>query len=300
MDGRLFIASSGILYGSVTVGASLLSRQGLSALEISFFFLFLSIIPLAPAVLLRQSGFLTRLRSCWRYLAIYASTNTFLVLSQFGSISLGLSPAITALLLYTQPVWTVILGRIFFREKVDYYRVIVIALALVGVVLITNPSFSTGATINSTTALSEVLALAGGIFLAVWIILGKRGRLAEFKDPLELTLAVRGATLIPVLLISFVSMIIFPALFLAHPSLIRTNLVWLVIFSIVAGILPDYFFYVGIEKVESLQAGVILLLEPISAAVISAVLMISELGALQIAGGALILLSNYFATRSSK
>ncbi|MHB8566261.1 MAG: DMT family transporter [Nitrososphaerales archaeon] len=297
-DGRAFIASAGILYGTVTVGASLLTKNGLTALEISFFFLFLSILPLGLVVALTREGFLGRVRSSSRYLALYAGANTFLVLSQFSSISLGLSPAITALLLYTQPVWTVIFGRIFFNDTIDRSRIGVILLALAGIALITNPVLPTGGPLNVKVIVSEGLALTGGIFLAIWIILGKKGRLGAFKDPLELTLAVRGSTLIPIALISISSITFYPTLFLSNPGIIWSNLLWLFAFSIIAGIVPDFLFYAGIEKVAALQAGVILLLEPISAAVISAILMISGLGVMQVAGGILILLSNYFAIRS--
>ncbi|MDG6994927.1 MAG: EamA family transporter [Nitrososphaerota archaeon] len=52
------------------------------------------------------------------------------------------------------------------------------------------------------------------------------------------------------------------------------------------------------NTVQSVQAGVILLLEPVSAAVLSALLLISNLGIFQLIGGALILLSNYFVIKS--
>jgi len=46
-------------------------------------------------------------------------------------------------------------------------------------------------------------------------------------------------------------------------------------FALVAGKIPDFLFCSGIEKVQALQAGVILLLEPISAVILSVVLLIA-------------------------
>ncbi len=77
------------------------------------------------------------------------------------------------------------------------------------------------------------------------------------------------------------------------------NLLPLLIFSLIAGTLPDFLFYVGIGNVQSLQAGVILLLEPLSSMIISATLMLASVGLPQIAGAALILLSNYAVIRTS-
>ena len=87
--------------------------------------------------------------------------------------------------------------------------------------------------------------------------------------------------------------------FLANPDAIYRNIIPLFAFALVAGTIPDFLFYSGIERVQALQAGVILLLEPISAVILSVVLLISTPSLVQAAGGALILLSNYFVNRST-
>lgn len=300
VDGRIAIACAGVLYGGVTVDASLLAKGGLSTLDISFFFLVISIIPLAPFVAGRD--IFRKILSSSRFLAAYALVNTFILLSQFGSISLGLSPAIVALLLYTQPVWTVIFGRAIFKEKIEVARILVIVVALIGIVLITDPfsaqhpSLSSG----SNALFAELLALFGGVFLSLWIILGKKGRLENFKDPVELTFAVRSVSCLPIGGISFFAFVFGKGLFLGSPGSIYSNLWLLIVFAIFAGTIPDFLFYTGVEKVQPLQAGVILLLEPVSTAVLSAVLLIFSLSTLQILGGALILVSNYLVLRESR
>ena len=101
-DGRILIAGSGLIYGAITVGGSLLAKTGLSAFDISFFFLSLSLIPLLPLVV--RKNFLLRLRDSWRYLLAYSLANSGLVILQFESLNLGLAPAVSAFLLYTQPI----------------------------------------------------------------------------------------------------------------------------------------------------------------------------------------------------
>src|SRR5487761_1506566 len=299
IDGRISIASAGVLYGGLTVDASLLAKGGLSTLDISFFFLVISIIPLAPFVLKRN--ILQKMLTSSKFLGTYALVNTFILLSQFGSLSLGLAPAVVALLLYTQPMWTVIFGKALFKEKIDRVRIAVIVIALLGIVLVTDPfSALPQSSGGSTTLVAELLAVFGGVFLSLWIILGRKGRLDNFKDPVELTFAVRSATCIPIGAISFCALLFGKGLFLGNLHAIYSNLWLLVVFSIFAGTAPDFLFYLGVEKVQSLQAGVILLLEPISSAVISAVLMLSSLTVLQILGGALILVSNYLVIRDSR
>ena len=297
-DGRVLISSAGILYGSVTIGGNLLSNRGLSAFDISFFFLALSLIPLAPFAIKRD--FFFRIRRYWRYLSVYALANTGLILLQFESLELGVAPAVSALLLYTQPIWTVIFGRIFFSEGIDRARVGIIVLALAGVLLIANPvDIAREFSAKASDFYGELAALAGGVFLSIWIILGKTGRrLDAFESPAELAFAVRGSTFVFVGLISLATIAAGTNLFLARPAAIESNLLPLFVFSIIAGSVPDFLFYVGIEKIQSLHAGVMLLLEPVSAAVLSVVLRISTPDLLVVIGGGLILISNYIANSS--
>jgi drug/metabolite transporter (DMT)-like permease len=297
-DGRILIASAGFLYGGIAVGASILSKRGLSAFDVSFFFLSLSLIPVLPFVARRD--FFLRVRASWRYLLSYSLANSGLVLLQFESLKLGLAPAVSAFLLYTQPVWTIIFGKIFFSEKVDKTRIVVIALALIGVFLITDPiTLFQKAGNDANIIYGEIAALTGGVFLSLWIILGKKGRLDVFQNPVELVFAVRGSTLITVSAIAFATFATGAHVFLANPGAIFSNIIALFAFAVVAGMLPDFLFYSGIERIQTLQAGVILLLEPVSAAILSVVLLISTPSLVQAAGGAMILLSNYFINRSS-
>ena len=259
--------------------------------DISFFFLSLSLIPLIPFVL--SKSFLLKIAGSWKFLSAYSLANGGLVLLQFESLSLGLSPAISALLLYTQPIWTVLLGRAFLSERVDRGRVMVVVLALLGAFLISNPTamFQRQSNFN---LYGYIAALSGGVFLSIWIILGKKGRADMFQRPVELVFAVRGSTLLVVSAVSLVALASGEHLFFSNPTLISRSFVPLVGFAVVTGTLPDLLFYSGIAKIEALRAGVILLLEPISSAILSVVLLISVPSLIQVVGGALILLSNYF------
>ena len=214
--GQLEIASAGVLYGTITVGASLLSKNGVPVLAISFFFLVFSLVVLAPFAL--KKGFSGRIKRAFRFLSAYGAIGAFLVLSQFTSLSLGVSPPITALLLYTQPIWTVLFGRLFFSERIDISRAGVIILALVGALFVSDP-FSQSAQINLQGSLlvGEIIALLGGVFLSGWIILGKQARSSNFVDPSELTFAARASVFV------YISIICISALLLGQGPLWRTR-----------------------------------------------------------------------------
>lgn len=304
----LSIASSGMLAGLITVGGSVLSRYGFSVLDISFFFIFYSILVLAPFALKTDSRIFSKMRASWKYLLAYATVNLLILLTQFGSLALGLSPPTVALLLYTQPVWTIIFGRFVFKEKITLTRLGIIALALFGILLVTNPfSLFSQSRPNSIVGsqhveeipFAEILALLGGIFLSLWLILGKKGRTDQLREPISLTFAVRTFSIIPIGLVSLAAYVFRTGFFLSAPQDFSFGVIYLVLFAIFAGAIPDYLFYRGVEKVLVIQAGVILLIEPISSAIISAVFKISVLSWLQLLGGALILLSNYLVISES-
>ncbi len=305
----LSIASSGILYGLVTVGGSLLSRYGFSVLDISFFFMFYSIIFLAPFAIKKDPKIFSKIRSAWKYLLAYGIVNLVILLMQFESLALGLSPPTVALLLYTQPVWTIIFGRMIFNEKITPTRLGIIALALFGVLLVTNPfslhsqigsNYSIGSVSSRNVISAEVLALGGGVFLALWVILGKKGRADQLREPISLTFAVRTFSIIPIGIVSVLAYVLRTGLFLSSRENFSFGVVYLVLFAIFAGAIPDFLFYLGVERLMAIQAGVILLIEPISAAILSALFKISYLSWVQVAGGALILLSNYFVLLESR
>ena len=307
--GVLTIASSGILYGLVTVGGSLLSKRGFSVLDISFFFIFFSILVLAPFSLKKDPRVFSMMKSNWKFFLSYALVNLFILLSQFGSLALGLNPPVVALLLYTQPIWTIIFGRFAFKETITSIKLGIIALALTGVFLVMNPfsllaksqAPSAGGLAPSTNLLfAEFLALIGGVFLSLWVILGKKGRVNRIKEPVSLTFAVRTFSVIPIGVVSLVAYVFRTGLFLSSSADFSFALIYLVLFAVFAGALPDYLFYRGVDKVPVMQAGVILLLEPVSATTLSVILRISVLSWLQLVGGAIILLSNYLVILERK
>ncbi|MCL5068963.1 MAG: DMT family transporter [Thaumarchaeota archaeon] len=198
----------------VTVGGSILASRGLSTLDISFFFLFISILPLGPLVL-RNRLILSEFRSNWKYLSLYSLVNSCLYFRNLAAFRSGLSPPRVAFLLYTQPVWTVVFGRAFFGERMSRARICIILLALSGSVLVTDPASIIGSH-NLQSGLGEVIAASGGVFLSLWIILGKKGRLRNIENPLELTFAVRASSSLPVGVISIGSLLLGRGLFLSN------------------------------------------------------------------------------------
>jgi DME family drug/metabolite transporter len=65
------------------------------------------------------------------------------------------------------------------------------------------------------------------------------------------------------------------------------------VFGFIAGVIPHLLFYRGMQKIHASTAGIMLLLEPVGATLLAAILFSQPIGLNILSGGGLILLSNY-------
>jgi len=108
-------------------------------------------------------------RKMLRPFALLGFVGFLLNFSDFGSVILGAPVALAVLLIYTQPLWTAIFGRIFLKEPITRNNVVAIATVILGVIVLVNP-FTIGSIGSSA---GVILALLGGVFLSMWVILGR-------------------------------------------------------------------------------------------------------------------------------
>jgi drug/metabolite transporter (DMT)-like permease len=73
-----------------------------------------------------------------------------------------------------------------------------------------------------------------------------------------------------------------------------------VLFALLSHIIPALFFFKGIRKIEAFIAGIVLLLEPVSATVLASILFGQPIGFNLVTGGFLILISNYLAIQKQQ
>jgi drug/metabolite transporter (DMT)-like permease len=224
------------------------------------------------------------------FFIVFGLIGAFQNVTQYAGIVLGVPVAIVVLLLYTQPIWTVIFGRFMLKELITRRKVIAVVIALAGIVLLLKP-WSAG---SVGSAVGIMSALLGGAFLSLWIIWGRKSGIAKHH---YLTIMATYSTFAVLWLL-----LMWPAFsfFIHESSIIRFSAgfpaiywVYLVIFALVSGVVPESFFFTGIQKIQASIAGIILLLEPVSAAILAWIFFTQPIGLNILSGGALILFSNY-------
>lgn len=290
-----FLILSGIFYGTITPGGQFLLERGLSMFEVSFYRSLLVFLILLPVVLLRR-----RYMMEWSkvtFYALYGFIGALLELMMFSGIALGVPVAIVVLLLYTQPIWTVFIGRIILGEKITFVKLASVILGLFGLVFLLGSREA-----GSGGSYAGILcSLASGVLLSFWVILGKRSAMLD-QHYITTTFGWSGFAFVWLLILLPVARIIVTDETLVSFSLdlSAANFTYLIIFAFLGGAIPHLLFFRALEKITASVAGIVLLLEPVSATILAWIFFSQSVGFFILLGGVFILISNYIVIREAR
>jgi drug/metabolite transporter (DMT)-like permease len=284
-----YIWISGILSGIIVFGGEIFKRIGLSLLELSILVYFPSIFFLFPFLKGKRSQIFNiqniKLLLLW---SLFAGLT---VIFQFGSIVAGAPVAIVVLLLYTQPIWTIIISKFFYKEKIIKKDVIALIPAILGVLILVNP-WSLRAIGNPT---GVILALCGGLALSGWITVGNH----VGKSKIDPYVSKFMETILEIVLIT--AILLATSFVIKRPDIVEFRLNWsiqiwaaLILFSLITQVINHVLYLKGSKVVPATEAGIIMLLEPVSGAILAALFLNQAITLNIFVGGVLILIANYF------
>ena len=285
----IFLVASAILFGAVIGLSKFFADLGFSNFEIGFYSLVFSVLFLLPIILFKRELMIKK--DMIKFFAVYGLILAFLHLTQFLGVVLGVPVAIVALLLYSQPIWTTIFGKFFLKEEITKRKIQAVAIALIGVILVVKPwDIQSAGPI-----LGIASSLLAGIALSLWVIFG---RMAAIRKQHFVTMLF-GRQIFAVLWLLLFWIISYP--FVKDISLFRLSAnfpadqwIYFALYTLFAFTISNLMFNIGIQKIQSSTAGIVLLIEPVSAAILAALLFAEPITSNVILGGALILFSNYF------
>jgi drug/metabolite transporter (DMT)-like permease len=290
--GHYYVILAGIFAGTIIFGSALFVNAGFSAYQITIFRFLFSLLLFPYLIYINDYKIDKKLL---KILLLFALVDSVGVPLEFMPVILGVPVAITVLLLYSQPIWTVIFSKYIFKEKITKEKIISIFLVMAGIITLVNP-FSVNQKIN---ILGVGIALLAGLCLSGWTVIAKLCGEAgshpvktEFYSKLIMIILV-------ILYYPIVSRVI------TNPAIVNISFriplnFWLYfgIFALVSNIIPHLFYYAGVKEIPASTAGVILLLEPLTGAILAAIFLHQPLTANIIAGGLLILAANYIIIRA--
>ena len=257
----LAVASGATLFSGLIVASRAMSQRGFSLYEISLSgILFGSLV--FGAVLVARPSLRPRRRDRGLFLA-YGLVGAVLQLSQFAGVVLGVPIALVGLLLYTQPIWTLLFGRILLAEPVTRRKVGALGLAAAGTLVLFQPAVSG----LDHSWIGLLASLVGGVMLSLWLILGRISGLRG-NAPITTAFAYMASSSL-ILLLAWILLRLTlgpvgwsrlsPVPFLVHWRLVA-------LYTLFANLVPAILVNWGIRRIDTTMAGMLLLVEPVAAA----------------------------------
>ena len=276
-SGALLILLSGIFWGSMGVFMRPLNAYGFSALHLVFLRLGLGALLFALILLLRDpAGLRIALRDLPLFLALGLLSVLFFTYCYFRAIEL-LPLSTAAILLYTSPIWVMLMSALVFRETVTKQKLLALVLAFAGCVLVSGLS-------RGGAGLGLLFGLGAGFGYALYSILGavalKRGY------------APMTVTLYTFLIAAFGAFVLCDkgALVQALAAVRADSMLWLVpLTSLVTAVIPYLAYTQGLRSVEASRAAIIATVEPVVATVLGAAVYHERLSLSAFAGILLVL-----------
>ena len=261
-----------MLWGCISLFVRALDAAGLSSMEITDVRMVVGTLGMLLVLLVVDPSKLRiRLRDLWLFIGTGVVSVTLFNVCYFTCISLS-EASIAVVLLYTSPVFVIILARIFFKEKITRNKFIALVLTIIGCVFVTGvlgegympppAAILTGVLTGLAYALNNILTSAA----------------VKRNDPITVTFYT--------LFFSFVFLIPFSG-WNSLTSLCRSNPMILVVafvMCLVTAVFAQYFFSLGLGLIESGKAAIYGATEPIVGSLVGILLFHEESNLMKIAG----------------
>lgn len=252
----LSILLSGILWGVISLFIRRLSAAGLSTMQVCFVRLFFATpVLVVMALIFSPKHMRIRIKDIWIFFGT-GIVSIFLFNFFYFYTIIHAEASIAVVLLYTSPIFVMLLSTIFFKEKVGVKKLISLALTFAGCVLVSG-------VIGGKLSLRPIVALTGlaaGFFYALYTIFAAIG--LKRYDPLTVTAYT--------FLFAFVAVMPFGDVGGTVTTLFKTPtlLLWGAGVGILCTVLPYFFYTWGLKRVEASRASIISASEPLVAALV--------------------------------
>lgn len=279
---------SGIFWGIISIFINKLSKAGLNSLQISSVRMLVAAISFSIFLAIRSPYlFKIKLRDIWMFIGTGIISVVLFNCCYFYTM-IHSQASIAVVLLYTSPVFVVLLSALLFRERITKRKLLALIMSFAGCILVSG-------IVGGGYKLKPLLLLTGigsGFFYALYTIFG-RFALKKY-DTLTVTVYTFIFGVIGSVPISGIKPII--KTISASPSIIF----WCIGIGIICTALPYFFYTWGLQRMESGRAAILAAVEPLVGAVIGIVRFHESHGIFKLAGIALILATVIFLNVADK
>ena len=282
--GAFLIILAGCFWGSMGIFVRRLGTYGFDSIQIVSIRVTIAALIFAVILLFKdRSGFKISLRDIPLYLGLGFGSILFFTVCYFTAITM-MSLSTAAILLYTSPIWIMLMSVLFFREKLTKKKLLALLLAFGGCVLVS------GISGDGISPLGLLVGLGSGIGYGLYSILG--------------TVALRKYSPFTVTTYTFMfaaigSWVICRPVDMLSKFSDASDLGFLIFFcgltALITAVIPFLAYTLGLKYVEASKAGIIATIEPMVATLIGIVVfsepltLMSGLGIILILSAVIIL-----------
>lgn len=255
--GPALILLAGCFWGSMGIFVRRLTDYGFSSIQIVAIRVTLAALVFCILLFIKDpSGFRISVKDIPLFLGLGFGSILFFTVCYFTAITMmPLSTA--AILLYTSPIWIMLMSVLFFREKLTGRKLLALVLAFAGCVLVS------GVSGEGMTLTGLLVGLGSGIGYGLYSILGTVA-LRRYSPYTVTTYTFAFAALGAWLICRPAEML---AKFAAAPDL--PGLVFFcVLTALVTAVIPFLAYTLGLQTVEASRAGILATVEPLVATLI--------------------------------
>lgn len=245
------VLAAGALWGCISLFVRHLTAAGLSAMDISCVRMIVGALGMFIVVLVTDRSLLRiRLRDIWLFVGTGIISVTLFNICYF--ICMNLSEAsIAVVLLYTSPVFVMLMSALFFKEKITGRKVAALVLTFAGCVLVAG---LLGGSVHLT-PLALGVGIASGFFYATYSIFGRKA--LEKYDTLTITFYTFAAGAIVSPLIAN------PGNIAASAAADPTLVLWYLGLGVLCTIAPYLLYTAGLAYLEPSKAAIFATVEPL-------------------------------------
>ena len=274
-----FVLVSGALWGCISLFVRHLSAAGLSSMDIAAIRMFVGAFGMLVVVLaVDRSRLRIRLRDLWLFAGTGIVSITLFNLCYFTCMTMS-EASIAVVLLYTSPVFVMLMSALFFKERITARKVVALVLTICGCTLVAG--ILGGAVMLPPAALAA--GIASGFFYATYSIFGRKA--LERYDSMTITFYTFVAGAFASSLLGDIPGIAASAA--AQPSL----LLWYAGLGVLCTIVPYLLYTAGLKELEPSRAAIFATVEPLVGSLIGIFAYGESVGIQKIVGMALILLA---------
>lgn len=278
--GTLFVIIAGSLWGAMGIFVRGLAGAALTSIEICLVRMIVSTVLLTLFLLITNKEALkVKIKDIWIFIGAGIFSLTFFGFCYFTTIQMT-SMSVAAVLLYTSPVFVMLLSALFFREKITKRNIICVAIALIGCVFVTG---IIGEGLNLP-IMGILFGLGSGLGYGLYSIFS-RFAINKGYGPYTITFYSFLFSSIALLFITKPGEVV-SKLMVGN---IGSNMLYVIGTSVIVTVLPYMFYTKGLTMIENTKAAVMACIEPIMATVFGFIVFKEVLSVYEIIGIVLVL-----------